>query len=207
MTGTYHSPRRDDAAAATRRAILTGARDMFIQSGYEAVTVSDIAKAAQVAVPTVYSSTGGKAAILAALVQQAIDDPNVDETLTAVAAADDPRRVVDLIAEGTRRTHERHWDTLYGLLQHAQSEPAAREVQDAGIAAYLDALARAAEQLVTLKGLAPGIDRTQALDLLWFYFGQPAWFTLVGTRGWTFDRAQDWLTRVARRELLRDPGI
>jgi hypothetical protein len=39
------------------------------------VTVQDIAHEASTAVPTVYASTGGKAAILATLTEEAVRDP------------------------------------------------------------------------------------------------------------------------------------
>jgi hypothetical protein len=38
-------------------------------------------------------------------------------------------------------------------------------------------------------------------DLLWFHFGQQAWFTLVGDRGWTFDQAECWLAESAKHAL------
>ncbi|GAA1376571.1 TetR/AcrR family transcriptional regulator [Catellatospora chokoriensis] len=205
MASSYHSPRRVDAASATHAAILSSARALFLEAGYSAVTVSDIAKAARVAVPTVYASAGGKAAILSALIQPAVNDPSVGETLAAVATAQEPGLVIDLTAEGTRRAHERHWDILYGLLRHAPGETVAREVLDAGIQSYLDALTTIVDRLATLGGLASGIDRAEALDLMWFYLGQPAWFTLVGDRGWTFDRAQAWLAASARYALLSNP--
>jgi AcrR family transcriptional regulator len=205
MAGTYHSPRRAEAAAATRAAILQNARTLFLDRGYTAVTVSDIAEAARVAVQTVYASTGGKAAILSALLQPAVDDPSVDESLAAVASADDPRRVIDLTAAGTRRAHERHWDTVYGLVRHVPAEAEAREVIHDGITRYLTALTAVAGRLAALGALKPDIGPGEALDLLWFYLGQPPWFTLVGQRGWTFDRAEAWLATSARRALLRQP--
>ncbi|MGK5737882.1 TetR/AcrR family transcriptional regulator [Micromonospora sp. URMC 103] len=207
MASTYHSPRRLDAAAATRSAILSNARALFLERGYAVVTVSDIARAARVAVPTVYASAGGKAAILSALIQPAIEDSVVAETLAAVATTEDPGQIVDLVAEGTRRDHERHWETLYGLLRHTPGEAAAREVVEAGIRSYVEALGTVADRLAALGALAPDIDRAEALDLLWFHLGQPAWFTLVGDRGWTFDRAQAWLAAAARRAVLADPGV
>jgi AcrR family transcriptional regulator len=206
MTGSYNSPRRAEAAAGTRTAILTSARTMFLERGYVDVTVSDIAKAARVAVQTVYASAGGKAAILSALLQPAVESHIVDETLAAVAVADDPRRVIDLTADGTRRAHEGNWEILYGLFRHAPAETAAREVHNATITAYLDALGTIVDRLIRLNGLAPGLDRARALDLLWFYLGQSAWFTLVGDRGWSFDQAQAWLANSARHALLADPA-
>ena len=60
----YYSPRRMDAAADTRAAIMRSARELLIAHGYPDVTVAQIAAAARVAIQTVYSSTGGKTAIL-----------------------------------------------------------------------------------------------------------------------------------------------
>ena len=131
MIGMYHSPRRVDAAAATRAAILDAARAMFLDRGYIDVTVGDIAGAAQVAVPTVYASTGGKAAILSALLQPIVEDPSVEATLAAVATVADAARVIDVTAAGIRLTCERHWDTIHGLLLNAPAEPAADPVERA----------------------------------------------------------------------------
>jgi AcrR family transcriptional regulator len=206
MICMYHSPRRADAAAATHAAILDNARTMFLDRGYTDVTVGDIAKAAQVAVPTVYASTGGKAAILAALLRPIVEDPSVEATLAAMAAAGDATRVIDVTAAGIRLTCERHWDTIHGLLLNAPAEPAAKVVIKAAMTSYLDALTAVAERLVVLDALRPGIDRDQALDLLWFYLGQNAWFTLVGERGWAFDRAEEWLAGAARQALLGEPA-
>src|SRR3954469_17955913 len=111
----YYSPRRMDAAADTRTAIMQSARKLFLARGYPDVTVAQIAAAARVAVQTVYSSTGGKTAILATLLASAVNDPPVTENLEAVWTCTDPGAIIDLTAEGTRRTHERHWDVLYGL--------------------------------------------------------------------------------------------
>jgi AcrR family transcriptional regulator len=203
MVGTYHSPRRADAAAATRTAILDNARAMFLDRGYTDVTVNDIAKAARVAVQTVYASTGGKAAILSALLQPAVDDPGAEETLTAVASINDPRQVINATAAGTRRVHERHWDTIYGLLRHAPGESEAQQVIKTTTERYLDALRTVAERLMALDALKPECDLAQTLDLLWFFLGQPAWFTLVGQRSWTFDQAEEWLAHSAQRALLK----
>ena len=202
MTSSYHSPRRADAAAATRAAILASARAMFLERGYADVPMSDIAKAARVAIQTVYVSVGSKAAILSALLRPAIGSPILDETLAAIAATNDPGAVIDLTADGTRRANELHWDMLYGLFRHAPAEPAARQVHNDAVNAYLAALRTVVDRLTDLNGLAPGLGPERALDLLWFHLGQSAWFTLVGDRGWSFDEAQPWLAGAARHALL-----
>jgi AcrR family transcriptional regulator len=199
---SYHSPRREDAAAATRAAILDGARTLFLERGYADVTVPEIAKAARVAVQTVYASTGGKSAILAALLQPALEDPDGAATREAVQRIDDPRAVITAAAHGTRSVHERHWDILWGLLRHTPGELAAQQAIDTAVGHCLEGLTIIAHRLVDLDALRPGIGLPDAIDVLWFHFGQNAWFSLVGERGWNFDRAQTWLDESAARALL-----
>ncbi|GHJ41925.1 TetR family transcriptional regulator [Streptomyces sp. TS71-3] len=200
---SYNSPRRRDAALATRDAILDCARRLFLADGYAKVTVADIAAAARVAVPTVYGSTGGKAAILRAVLEPAMHDPAVDRTLAGIAATDDPRRVVALAAAGPRSSHERHWDLVWGLLRRNLADPSAQAVLDESKAGYLAALTAVADRLIALNALREDLDRATAVDVLWFYLGRPGWYTLVGDRGWDFDRAEAFLAGAAQRALLR----
>ncbi|NMO54052.1 helix-turn-helix transcriptional regulator [Actinoplanes sp. TBRC 11911] len=205
-TARYHSPRRADAAAATRSAILAAARELFLTAGYADTTVPQIARAARVAVPTVYTSTGGKADILAALLMPVVGDPAVGETRTALAAATDPVEVIRLTGEGVRLTHERHWDIVTRLFPQAQSEAAAAEVYQRILDTYQEALGRTAERLDQLGALKPGITVPEALDILWLYLGEGAWLALCRDRGWSLERARDWLTAAAAAALIeRDP--
>ncbi|MFF4692975.1 TetR/AcrR family transcriptional regulator [Streptomyces sp. NPDC001307] len=201
----YTSPRRADAAAATREAILTSAHALFLSRGYVGVTIGEIAEAAKVAVPTVYSSVGNKPTILAALLEPAVTDPAVADTLAAVAACDDPRTVIALTAEGTRITHERHWDLVYGLFyRNPPGEPAVKAVLDRGADGYIQALTQVVDRLVDLDALCDEVSPSDAVDLLFFHLGPHAWMTLVGERKWSFDRTQTWIARAACRALLRN---
>lgn len=203
MPSSYHSPRRTRAAADTRAAIVEAASSLLVERGYESVTVADIAEKAEVAVPTVYSSVGGKTDILAAIFHPMVNSAEVAETLGRVAATLDPRAVIAAVGEGTRRDHERYWSLLSALVYRCRAEPAAAAVLDEGVKEYLHVLDIVAERLEQLGGLRPEIDRRTAVDLLWFHLGLDAWLTLVGHRGWNFDRAQRWLTASAQAALLR----
>ncbi|MDQ7809784.1 helix-turn-helix domain-containing protein [Amycolatopsis sp. A133] len=204
--GRYHSPRRLSAAAATRAAILDSARDLYIERGYVNVTVAQIASAAGVAPQTVYSSTGGKAEILRELLVPAVHDPNAGRTLSAVAQSDDPGEVIDLTARGTRLAHEAHWEMLEALVPECRTEPIAAAVLEAGNAQYAAALATIAARLIELNALRPGVAEDTVADVLWFYVGQDAWFSLVSHRRWSFDDAERWLAAEAKRALLACPG-
>ena len=57
----YHSPRRLEQAAATRHAVLTAARELFIDNGYTATTVTEIAQRAGVSLDTPSGATMSRA--------------------------------------------------------------------------------------------------------------------------------------------------
>src|SRR5919112_1777938 len=63
----YHSPRRQEQAAATRRSILDAAARLFERDGYAATTMEAIAAAAGVALKTVYVVFETKSGLLRAL--------------------------------------------------------------------------------------------------------------------------------------------
>jgi hypothetical protein len=68
-------------------------------------------------------------------------------------------------------------------------------------ASYLAALTKVIDRLAELDALK--LDRDSALDVLWFHLGRPGWYTMVGHRGWDFDRAEAWLAESARHSLLK----
>ncbi|MEW2511160.1 TetR family transcriptional regulator [Streptomyces sp. NPDC046870] len=204
-TRRYRSPRREQGAADTRTAILNAAHELFIAEGYSAVTVANIAAAAEVALQTVYASTGGKADILKDLLAPAIKDPSVAETMRSIFETDDPREVINITARGTRQVHERHWRSLAALVPQCHAEPAAAAVLAAGNAEYIKELTAVVDRLEQMNALAPGGNTSKAVDLLWFHVGQDAWFSLVGHRHWSFDDAEEWLAGAARRALLAAP--
>lgn len=75
---SYDSARRKDMADETRRAILDVALELFVERGWKATNMRDIAAGAGVAVETVYSNFKSKVALLAAVADVAVvgdDDP------------------------------------------------------------------------------------------------------------------------------------
>jgi AcrR family transcriptional regulator len=181
------------------------AHTLFLARGYAGVTIGEIAEAGKVAVPTVYSSVGNKASILTALLEPALTDPAVADTLAAVEASDDPRTVIQLTAEGTRLTHERHWELVYGLFyRNPPGEPAVKAVLDRGADDYVQALTRVADRLAALDALRADVPPAEAVDVLWFHLGPHAWMTLVGERAWPFHRAEAWIARSACQALLKE---
>jgi AcrR family transcriptional regulator len=63
----YHSPRRQEQARLTRRAILDTALAVFVERGYLATPLAGIAQRAGVALATIQAIFGTKARLLAVL--------------------------------------------------------------------------------------------------------------------------------------------
>jgi AcrR family transcriptional regulator len=198
---SYNSPRRQQAAAATREAIIEAAQELFACQGYARTTVAQVAEAAQVAANTVYTSVGGKPQLLAAITESGTGDPDVAETLTAVARATDPAEVIRLTAAGTRRVNQRRTKAVAVLLDSAQADPAAAEMLRLAVRYYRDTLATLARRLEDLGAVEPP-DLNRAADVFWYLFGWTSWRTLITDLGWSWDEAEQWLAQQGIDALL-----
>jgi AcrR family transcriptional regulator len=199
---TYHSPRRKQAAAATREAILDAAGELFATQGYSRTTVAQIAEAAQVAANTVYTSVGGKPQLLGAIMDDGSGDPAAAETLAAVAQSTDPAEVIRCTASGVRRVNERHAQGIAVLLESAKVDPAAAKIYRVGLRRFRQALDRCAGRLEDLGALEPS-EREHASDVFWYFFGFMSWQTLIGDLGWSWDEAEQWLAQQGIDALLK----
>jgi AcrR family transcriptional regulator len=199
---SYNSPRRQQAAAATREAIIEAALELFACQGYARTTVAQIAETARVAANTVYTSVGGKPQLLAAITQSGTDDPDVAETLTAVARTSDPAEVIRLTAIGTRRVNERRAKAVAVLLDSAQADPAAAEMLQVTVRHYRETLGTLAGRLEDL-GAVQSPDLNRAADIFWYLFGWTSWRTLITDLGWSWDAAEQWLAQRGIDALLR----
>ncbi len=201
---SYHSPRRQQAAAATREAILQAAQDLFVTQGYGCTTVAQIAEAAQVAANTVYTSVGGKPQLLAAIMERGTADPGVDETLAAVARATDPSEVIRLTAAGTRQVNERNATGVTVLLDSARVDFWAADMLRASVRTYRDTLDILARRLVEIGALDPS-DQGRGGEIFWYLYGWMSWRTLIIDLGWSWNAAEQWLAQRGIEALL-SPG-
>jgi AcrR family transcriptional regulator len=163
--------------------------------------VAQVAEAAQVAANTVYTSVGGKPQLLAAITESGTGDPDVAETLTAVARATDAAEVIRLTAAGTRRVNQRRTKAVAVLLDSAQADPAAAEMLRLTVRYYRDTLATLARRLEDLGAVEPP-DLNRAADVFWYLFGWTSWRTLITDLGWSWDEAEQWLAQQGIDALL-----
>lgn len=195
----YRSVARAESARATRTEILRAAGELFAQQGYAQTTVAGIAERAQVAVNTVYTSVGGKSALIDALVQDGTDDAIIDAALSGILAETDGRRILRLIADSSGEVTRRHATMLRILVDNASADPAVAAAAGFAERRYKERLAIVADHLVALDAVAADAARTE--QILWFYFGFAAWAT-VRELGWDWPDAATWLADQAASALL-----
>jgi AcrR family transcriptional regulator len=207
MSRAYRSVRRVEQAATTRRVIIEAAHHVFAQRGYAAATVAAIAEVAQVAVPTVYASVGGKPAILAALQERMDDESDALTSVQSIHSATDPLQVVHVAISVARRINERFGDIIAVWYAAAASEPNAAAAVAEGLRRHRAGMHVAAERLAELGALRPGVSVEQAGQTLGVLTAPGAWQAMVGDYGWSWDAAADWVASMARTAILADPDV
>src|SRR3954447_15015051 len=109
----YHSTLREDQARATRRAVVSAARELFVDLGWSRTTIDAVAARAGVSRKTVFTSVGGKAALLKLALDWALvgdDEPVPMSERQAIAEMDrltDPRALVTRWAHFVAELEER----------------------------------------------------------------------------------------------------
>src|SRR6516164_8051166 len=92
----YESPARQAQAVETRRRIAAAARKLLEETGYAGMTIPAVAKAAGVAVPTVYAIFGSKKGIVAEVLDAARFGAAYQTLLAEVRAVKDPMALLAL---------------------------------------------------------------------------------------------------------------
>jgi AcrR family transcriptional regulator len=196
--------RREEYAQVTRQAIVDAARRWFSEKGYFSTKVEEIAALARVAPATVYAVSGGKQGLLNTLMDVWTTAPIVAATVGSIEEMKDPEAIVQLVAASCRQMREEFGDIVRVLLATAPHDQAVSQSLATATARYRQALVSIARHLSDLGALREGMDVTQAVGVLWFYFGYAGLFALHDDNGWSYERAERWLCEEASRALLRD---
>lgn len=207
----YHSPIRVEAARRTRQAIVAAAAELFVDCGYTAASLREVARIAGVARPTVAAAFGSKPALLRQVLDEALagDDEPVPVAqrpwFAPVWRATDPGAVLDAYAEVC---------TLIGRRAARIFEVVHRAAGDAAeigkLWATLTRDRRAGAEMVVRQAvetgpLRPGLAVDQAIDRLWILNDPAHYASLVLERHWPEPEFQRWLADQMRAGLL-DPG-
>jgi AcrR family transcriptional regulator len=206
---SYHSPRRQQQAAATRQAILEAAQRLFGQRGYPATTMEQVAAEAGVALKTVYVAFATKSGLLRALWDLRLKG---DQGQAAVAERpwyrevvdeSDPERQLRRNARNARIVKQRIADVLKILRSAAPVDPDAQALWRLIQSDFHDNQRVIVESVHAKQALRPGLDVARATDILWTLNHPDVWLLLVDERGWTPEQWERWFADTACAQLLR----
>ncbi|HEV3363844.1 MAG TPA: helix-turn-helix domain-containing protein [Acidimicrobiia bacterium] len=204
----YDASRRQAEASARQRRVVDAARELFLQRGYGATTIGDIAEAADVSVPSVYAAFESKAGILSRVVETAITGeetaPPVFEHPAgrAILAEPDLTKRLRTVVQLLRRSHERA-APLIQLVESARASDAALGALAETIDASLQHDAQLFIEALPTKALRRDITRQEAADLLSVLCAARNWTTLVEHCGWTPEQYERRMAEIISRLLLQ----
>jgi AcrR family transcriptional regulator len=204
VTRAYRSPRREQAAAETRTAILDAAEKLFAANGYAATTVNEVAAAATVGPNTVYTSVGGKPQLVVALIERAAADPLISASLDTMDTLTDGPEIIRLLAADTSAARRGRQATVAVMLDNLTTDPLIAEAAERASALVRQRLRRIAARLTAIQALRDGTTTARAAAILWFYFGFAPWRELRNL-GWTWKETERWLAEQAISALIGPP--
>ena len=204
----YHSPRRLEQAAATRRQILEAAERLFEDQGYGPTTMAAIAREAGVAVKTVYLAFETKSGVLRGLWNLRLrgdrDDLPVaqQEWYREVVEEPDPERQLRLNARNSRMGKVRIGPLLEVIRSAAVVDPDIESLWSRIQTEYHANQRVVCASLHEKKALKDGLDVDRATDILWTLVHPNVWQLLAGERGWTPEQYEQWCADLACSQLL-----
>ncbi|MEW9528566.1 TetR/AcrR family transcriptional regulator [Microbispora sp. NPDC049125] len=194
----------------TRRRMIEAARDLFVQRGYGATALQEIADRAGVAVQTIYFTFGNKRALLKELVDVSIagddepiatmDRPWFREALAAETADAQLR----LHVQGTGRILQRVAPIVEMLRAAGSADPGIAEMFGQDTDPRFTVHAAAARALAAKPGIRPGVTAEHAADLLFGLLSPELYLLFVRDRGWSPGRWESWAYDTLSSQLLSD---
>jgi AcrR family transcriptional regulator len=207
-TRAYRSAVREERARSTRQRVLATARELFVQQGYTATTMAQVASHAGVAVDTVYAAVGPKPELFRLLWETAISGS--DDVVPAeerdyvrrVREAPTAKAKLTLYAAAVTAILRRIGPLQVVLRDAAGSAPELGGIRDEISQRRSTNMRRFAAELVAAGGTRPGFDPDDIGDIIWATCSADMFVLLVQERGWTPERYEQWLLDTWLRTFL-----
>lgn len=204
----YDGAGRRASSARTRQRILDAARQLLVEVGYRATSISAVADRAEVSVATVYELVGRKPTILQELVEHAIS--GTDRAITAddrdyvraIRSAPDAADKLAIYATAITQIHQRMAPLFLALRDASATEPEAREVWTEISERRAANMRRLASELDATGQLRADLRLDDVADVIWATNSAEFYVLLTAERGWSPQHFREWLTESWHRLLL-----
>ena len=188
--------------------MVAAAGQRFLEAGYGATTIAEVARAAGVAVQTVYSAVGGKADLLIEVVNRTVAGDDRDamlldrEWMTALRAEPDPRRQVRIFADEMTSIGARVVPLFLMMRAAAAGDPEVAAAWQRSVELRWQTMRAVVS---ALHGVRPGLGGERAADLVWVIASPETYDLLVLQRGWSPADVAAWIADAIVAALFDQP--
>jgi AcrR family transcriptional regulator len=191
---------RAERTQATRRRIVEAAGPLFVELGYLETTMAAIARAAGVAVQTLYLSFGSKAAVLEGALTAAGDDQPSGWQARLRAEPDGSAALAAYVAATAAIVERRH--PLAAVLRAAAADPEPAQLLERSRQAALANHAIAVDELAEKPGFTDRISLQRATEIVAAMLAPETYALLVVEHGWPPPEWCDWTARHLALDLF-----
>jgi AcrR family transcriptional regulator len=200
----YDSSARQAAAQHTQHRLLDVARQAFLRSGIDAVTIAEIAEQAGVSVSGVYALFESKAGILRALMTRAIFNTDYERISARLRGVTDPRQALRLTAAVARSIYEGEERELALLRGAASFSSGLKQLESEFEERRYQLQSARIDLLFQRNAQRPGLSFEHARDLMWMFTSRDCYRMLVIEKQWAPEEYEQWLADLLLRELAVD---
>jgi TetR/AcrR family transcriptional regulator, regulator of autoinduction and epiphytic fitness len=197
----YDNSRREAQVRATRRRVIEAAQRLFTERGYPATTIEAIAEEADTPLPTLYRLFPSKRALLKEVLDVTLggDDQPIAfgnrPEVRAARAETDPVKMVTAFARIISEFMQRSSGILHVLSTAAQVDSDAVSLLAEIRRQRYMGQSRIVAALQVLGALDPGLDSSEAADIVYALLSPDVHRILTVERGWPADRYERWIAR------------
>ncbi|MCI2420739.1 TetR/AcrR family transcriptional regulator [Saccharopolyspora sp. K220] len=209
MSPVNKGGKRAKRARQTRLRMLQAAGELFVEHGYAATPLQDIADRAGVAVQTIYFTFRNKRTLLKEVVDTAIagdDEPiaTMDRSwFRAALDAETAEAQLRAHVAGVRHIMERVATISEMLRIAAAADPEIADLWQRDADPRYTVQAAAAKVLVTKPGVRGDLAAEHAADVLFGLLSPELYLLLVRDRGWSPEQWEQWAFDTLRAQLCQ----
>lgn len=209
----YNASRRQAQSRQLRLEVADAARALFIERGFGATTIGDIAEAADVSQQLIYAAFGGKRGLLSKVIDWTLvgdDEPIPMAQRPSIIAIQQERTITGkcaLHARHVRLVSPRISSLLLMLRAAADADADARAIYETGEEQRYTAATLFVANLRTVGELRAGLSDSMAADAVWALTPHALWTSLVTVRGWTPDQFELWYAGQVGAAVLEDRQV
>jgi len=198
----YNSQNRSTPAALTKSRILSTARDLFHQKGFEGVTIEMLAQTSEVSAPTVYALFKSKRGILRALMDEALPNEQREALVKDVYLKKTLEERLTIAAKIARQMYDAEKSQMDLFRGASVLAPEFKKLEQEREQRRYKRQEEGMKEMATKNFFKDGLSLSKARDILWAFTGRDMYRLFVIERGWTSDEYENWLAQLLIDTLI-----